>query len=183
MRVFLLVVASVSLACASTARPASTDSTPQRSTPVRSGSGLATPTIDARSVQALVEEHNRARAAVGVPALQWSADIAAVAQEWADRLAKRGCDLEHSSGDLGENLYWSSDPRPAAEAVTSWVDERADYDARRHRCKRGAVCGHYTQVVWKTSRAVGCGVASCGSARVWVCNYDPPGNYVGQAPF
>lgn len=180
---FLLVVASVSLACASTARPASTDSTPQRSTPVRSGSGLATPTIDARSVQALVEEHNRARAAVGVPALQWSADIAAVAQEWADRLAKRGCDLEHSSGDLGENLYWSSDPRPAAEAVTSWVDERADYDARRHRCKRGAVCGHYTQVVWKTSRAVGCGVASCGSARVWVCNYDPPGNYVGQAPF
>jgi hypothetical protein len=45
-------------------------------------------------------------------------------------------------------------------------------------------CGHYTQVVWRDTMQVGCGVANCttgGTTRsYWVCNYDPPGNYLGQ---
>jgi pathogenesis-related protein 1 len=30
---------------------------------------------------------------------------------------------------------------------------------------------------------VGCGVARSGRTEVWVCNYDPPGNYVGERPY
>lgn len=40
-------------------------------------------------------------------------------------------------------------------------------------------CGHYTQVVWRDSERLGCGVGDCtGGGEIWVCNYDPPGNVI-----
>jgi pathogenesis-related protein 1 len=77
------------------------------------------------------------------------------------------------------------------DAVASWVAESKDYDHSHNRCAKGKVCGHYTQVVWRHTRRVGCAVASCtgGSpfrANDWtlvVCNYDPPGNVVGERPY
>jgi hypothetical protein len=54
------------------------------------------------------------------------------------------------------------------------------------------VCGHYTQIVWKTTTRLGCGVALCDQNspfmgfpkwEFWVCNYAPPGNYNGQRPY
>ena len=45
-------------------------------------------------------------------------------------------------------------------------------------------CGHYTQVIWRNTQRVGCGVAVCpNGAEIWTCNYDPPGNYLGQNPY
>ena len=48
-------------------------------------------------------------------------------------------------------------------------------------------CGHYTQIVWRKSTQLGCGVASCNSARgkqdIWICNYSPAGNFAGMAPY
>jgi pathogenesis-related protein 1 len=48
-------------------------------------------------------------------------------------------------------------------------------------------CGHYTAIVSKRSTAVGCGVATCKSSGfdydIWVCNYNPAGNLVGQSPY
>ncbi len=135
-------------------------------------------------MKALLTVHNEARAAVGVPPLSWSNTVAATAESWAAELGNNGCGLEHSRGSsYGENLYWTSNPRPTADVVTSWTDEAIHYNARNSKCARGQVCGHYTQVVWADSRTLGCAMASCGSAQVWVCNYDPPGNFVGQKPF
>ena len=37
--------------------------------------------------------------------------------------------------------------------------------------------GHFTQLVWKGSTQIGCGVASCGGQNFWVCRYSPPGNF------
>lgn len=132
-----------------------------------------------------VDAHNRVRAAVGVPPLAWSNKVAEVAQNWADGLkATRGCDMKHSSNSYGENLFWGSGKRwTMSEAVASWAEEKADYTYASNSCRSGGVCGHYTQVVWKKSTVVGCGMAFCGSAMVVVCNYDPPGNYVGQKPY
>lgn len=45
--------------------------------------------------------------------------------------------------------------------------------------------GHFTQVIWTGSTKVGCGqAASLGKKGgvYTVCNYDPPGNYIGQFP-
>ena len=44
-------------------------------------------------------------------------------------------------------------------------------------------CGHYTQVVWANTLSVGCGVAVCPTGTIVVCNYAPPGNYVGEKPY
>jgi hypothetical protein len=48
-------------------------------------------------------------------------------------------------------------------------------------------CGHYTQVVWRASTQIGCGVTSCGSGfrmqTEVICNYAPAGNFVGEKPY
>ena len=40
--------------------------------------------------------------------------------------------------------------------------------------------GHFTQVLWKDSTELGCGIAKGSDNFVYgVCNYSPPGNYIG----
>lgn len=159
----------------------------------------------------LLTAHQAGRAAVAatppLPPLQWSRELAAFAQDWAEQLAQRQCALQHrgENGDSaqrqltvaggppqlsGENLYmaWSSESyadylMPAADVVASWLREGADYDYAGNRCRPGQVCGHYTQAVWRDSRWLGCGRARCTQQEVWVCNYSPAGNVQGQRPY
>jgi len=94
--------------------------------------------------------------------------------------------------NYGENLYASygqvSTPQ---DVVTSWVSEDAYYNYANNSCQPGQECGHYTQVVWAKTTKVGCGHTICNTNSPfgqnpwdnWVCNYAPPGNYVGQKPY
>jgi uncharacterized protein YkwD len=126
--------------------------------------------------------HDEARAAVGVAALEWSPELGVLAQKWAKQLAANNCQLAHRpNSSYGENLYWTSSSATAEQVVAAWTAEREQYDAAMHTCT-GDVCGHYTQVVWSKTTKLGCGMASCGSQQVWVCNYDPRGNVTGQHP-
>ena len=43
--------------------------------------------------------------------------------------------------------------------------------------------GHYTQMVWRETTALGCGEAICNKTLIVACNYDPPGNYIGRRPY
>jgi len=132
--------------------------------------------------------HNRVREGVGVGPLEWSPELARYAQRWADKLKQRGCGLDHRPSEgpdaqrHGENLFSGTGYAPTAvEVVESWAGEVAHYDAKRNRCK--GICGHYTQIVWRSSQRLGCAMAACGDTEVWVCNYDPPGNYIGKRPY
>ncbi|VDL82412.1 unnamed protein product [Nippostrongylus brasiliensis] len=40
--------------------------------------------------------------------------------------------------------------------------------------------GHYTQIVWATTRAIGCAVKECEGSTMAVCNYRPTGNILGM---
>ena len=141
----------------------------------------------------LLATHNAARSAVGVGPLQWSNTVALSAQAWADQLAeKESCAWRHSTTEYGENIFYSwttnkSARRSANEPVDWWVAEKADYTYSSNSCASGKVCGHYTQVVWEDTTHVGCGKSSCTSAdrfeEVWVCQYNPPGNFVGEQPY
>lgn len=123
-------------------------------------------------------EHNRYRAQHCAPALQWSDQLASGAQKWADRLAK-GCQLEHSQGAHGENLAAGTEGSMGPErAVEIWYEERKLHDFASAGFSMKA--GHFTQVVWRGSQRVGCGSSSCNGLRIWVCNYDPPGNMAKQ---
>ncbi|MBN8890071.1 MAG: hypothetical protein J0H91_07225 [Rhodospirillales bacterium] len=133
----------------------------------------------------MLAAHNRARRAVGVPDLHWSAEVAAIAQNWANRLRGANCAMQHSgTSGVGENLAWFGGAHASpADVVALWVGEARAYNPATGACAPGAVCGHYTQIVWRSTRFVGCGMASCGNSEIWVCSYSPPGNYVGHRPY
>ena len=92
----------------------------------------------------------------------------------------------------GQNLAWSSDFLSAQEAVQMWADEKADYKRSLFNppaasgCRTGdwGDCGHYTQMVWRGTQGVGCGAAQCPDrSTIVVCDYYPPGNWIGQWPY
>ena len=137
----------------------------------------------------ILEIHNNERAAVGVPPLVWSDKLAADAKPWAEHLVTLG-KLVHSSGTgQGENLStrgaWSIGQPPSPISTESllqgWVNEKP------------SMGGHYTQMVWKTTKEVGCATASTkvvsgapagaeGQTVYLVCRYSPPGN-TGGPPY
>lgn len=150
----------------------------------------------------MTQAHNTVRSELGLSQVAWSDDLAEFAREWAQYLAERnGCQLHHRPDNgkyrirYGENLYWASALRlgngmrkgqkiSPQQVVSAWISGRQDYDLARNRCGWGKSCGHYTQVVWNTTRRIGCGIAVCSDlSQIWVCNYDPPGNYLGQVPY
>ena len=102
---------------------------------------------------------------------------------WAGALTGIEGWLENNSDDRdGENLYaGSGQAATPGSVVDRWVAEVAEYDIRTDKCR--GVCGHYTQVVWRDSQRLGCAMVTCGDSEVWVCNYDPPGNFLGQKPY
>ena len=154
----------------------------------------------------MLSAHNDWRSKVGSPALTWSNSLQTEAQNWANKLKAKGCGMKHSTGTSGENLYWASAKKSASSkdaagnwiwnnslqtvsdkhVTDSWGDEQQWYDYASNQCSApaGKSCGHYTQVVWKDTKEVGCANAVCDDfSQVWVCNYAPAGNYVGQKPY
>ncbi|KAK9130184.1 hypothetical protein Sjap_010671 [Stephania japonica] len=128
---------------------------------------------------------NAARAVRGMKPLVWDSRVAKYAQGYANR-RRRDCELTHSNGPYGENIFWGSGKDwSAAEAATAWVSEKRFYKYWSNSCAWGKMCGHYTQIVWRGSKRVGCARAVCdgGKGVFMTCNYDPPGNYVGERPY
>ncbi|KAJ1287639.1 hypothetical protein BS78_02G026100 [Paspalum vaginatum] len=138
------------------------------------------------SAQDYVDLHNTARADVGVGPVSWDDTVAAYAASYAAQ-RQGDCALQHSGGPYGENLFWGSAGADwsASDAVGSWVAEKQYYDHDTNSCAAGQTCGHYTQVVWSDSTAIGCARVVCdNSGGVFIiCSYNPPGNVVGQSPY
>ncbi|KAK9941739.1 hypothetical protein M0R45_007434 [Rubus argutus] len=127
--------------------------------------------------------HNVARGQVGVPNITWDNTVAAYAQSYADS-RKGDCNLVHSGGPYGENLAKGSGSFTATAAVNLWVAEKPYYNYTSNSCTGGQQCLHYTQVVWANSVRLGCARVQCSNLWWFVtCNYDPPGNYIGQRPY
>ncbi|KAF4359740.1 hypothetical protein F8388_008302 [Cannabis sativa] len=129
--------------------------------------------------------HNLARAKKGQLPLFWDARIARNARRWASQ-RKADCALQHSqSKGLGENIFWGGGPGwSPTDAVNLWAGEEKDYSYKDNSCVDGRMCGHYTQIVWRSTRRVGCSRVICDSGDTFiVCNYDPPGNYIGEKPY
>ncbi len=150
----------------------------QRRTPGDRG-----PSVEAASLaDNMLAAHNAVRQAVGVPALACSGQLAAFAQQWADELVARGKFVHRRNSPYGENLYEIAGARTNPRGVVDqWAAESKNYRYGSNTCL--GVCGHYTQIVWRDTRRVGCAVAGTATTEVWVCNYDPPGNWIGKRPY
>jgi len=150
-------------------------------------------------LEGILQAHNAVRANVDTDpspeALLWSDELAEVAQKWAVHLQEQGCDMRHSTSGFGENLAWFWGNSPTAEAVVqAWASESLCYtygrfmngDKCESECDSSGGCGHYTQLVWRETSLLGCGMAVCDTdvpQEIWVCNYDPPGNFIGEYPY
>lgn len=145
---------------------------------------------------AFLELHNQYRHDVGVDSLVWSDQLADYALEWAEVLAKEhNCNIRHRprSGEytqrFGENIYimWGGEPK-VEDVMQNWAaEEKIHYKGEPiGSIKSNHPTGHYTQIVWHKTRRFGCARVMCEKNRgtyIWVCNYDPPGNWVGQKPY
>lgn len=143
--------------------------------------------------QDVLATHNQVRAnamptpSPALPVMSWSATAATQARDWASR-----CNFQHRNPNtLGENLFASTNERTGAAVVNDWASEVADYTYASNSCRLGKACGHYTQIVWRSSVGLGCAQQRCttgspfggGTWFLVVCNYDPAGNFTGQKPY
>lgn len=167
-RVIILLLAA---ACATHDAAPPVESSP----PVPTAAGDKAPP----ELQAMLDAHNRLRAQHCAEPLVWSDTVARAAKSWVDHLAARGCGLQHSETQYGENISGGTASTQTPERVASlWYGEKDAYDFARGGFSMRS--GHFTQLVWRGSRRLGCATASCGDLRIWVCNYDPPGNMQGD---
>jgi pathogenesis-related protein 1 len=67
--------------------------------------------------------------------------------------------------------------------VKAWESEKKYYSGGALNFSNWHDSGHYTQVVWKDTKEVGCAKAECKGIIIVVCNYDPPGNVLGEKPY
>jgi hypothetical protein len=115
----------------------------------------------------ILDAHNCYRAAHGVPALAWSEEIAAYAQQWIDANGyEHSPSYESPIGPMGENLYAGTRASGKA-AAAKWYSEIEDPGYLFDREEPAPGTGHLTAMLWKDARYLGCGI----SGEVISCNY------------
>ncbi|KAF3860867.1 hypothetical protein F7725_001122 [Dissostichus mawsoni] len=140
--------------------------------------------VSSREINALLDYHNRVRSQLWDEGLAKSAD-------WASR-----CVWDHGPTQamryMGQNLSITTGRyQSITDLVRSWYEERHHF-SYPNRCS-GAVCSHYTQMVWASTKKVGCAVRTCSNMKVFgntwkeatllICNYSVKGNWVGEVPY
>ncbi|XP_040379706.1 pathogenesis-related protein PRB1-3-like [Oryza brachyantha] len=149
------------------------------------------PAVPVSTSQQFLQVHNEARAAAGLPPLSWNGTLLLDAMRYAGEL-RRDCRARPltawgTDGIYGRSLYKANGRHTGAEAAAFWAESRRWYDRGADRCTAppGRCCGVYTQMVWRATTQLGCARRTCrnGVDTVAVCEYYPPGNYVGQRPY
>uniref|UniRef100_UPI00398F4039 peptidase inhibitor 16-like n=1 Tax=Pristiophorus japonicus TaxID=55135 RepID=UPI00398F4039 len=140
----------------------------------------------------LVAVHNKLRSevpdATNMLRMKWDGHLEKIAKKYANK-----CLWKHNPnrGKVGENLYATNGPLIPENGVEDWYLELIDYTYETMTCTPEKMCGHYTQVVWADTDKVGCSTHFCNKVlgldykniSILVCNYAPPGNYVGEKPY
>ena len=154
------------------------------------------------NLSGMTNAHNAVRMAVDtsgiaagpLPLMKWDPALATLATNWASQCMDTNGDglVDHSSqayrtnaagySYVGENIFAAGGSATAQQAVNTWAAEKANFT---YPSTCSGTCGHYTQIVWRTSINVGCALVTCSSLTyksVILCNYGPGGNS-GGAPY
>ena len=144
-----------------------------------------TATIDLeKERQQLLYSHNHARKYFKFEELTRSSDLEKIAQDTSEYLLKHPENLGKKSGKtykgskLGENIYVGNNKDDiAGYAIDAWIMESDLYyeDPTNYE-----ISANFTQVVWKSTKLLGCGI-SCNTKECYVvCNYYPAGNIINE---
>jgi len=133
-----------------------------------------------------LELHNDERALFNIPGLTWNADLAETALAWAKQLASKGS-LSHSSGrvHIGENVsYTGTKANSIDRLIGMWLDEKKYFVYKPYPdCSNSgdsSDVGHYTQLIWKDTTELGCGLSTKSGKDFLVCQYKTSGNRIGK---
>lgn len=136
----------------------------------------------------VLQAHNAARAAVGAAPLAWDPALAAGAAHWAQYLAASGR-FDHSDRKgrpgIGENLWMGTRGAYSLEFMAGeWAAEQRHFKPGifpdNSRTGNWMDVSHYTQMIWPTTRRIGCALASGRGRDYLVCRYSPKGNVDGR---
>jgi uncharacterized protein YkwD len=141
----------------------------------RAGTGL----------QEILDAHNRLRTQWSVSALGWNNALAQRAHNYAVHLASTGKFEHGDTTGVGQNLWeGGAGYFSRTHMVGSWGGEAKFYKdgtfPNVSTTGNWADVGHFTQLIWKNTRQVGCGIATGHGNDVLVCDYYPAGNMHGQ---
>ena len=146
----------------------------------------------------IVTQHNELRARLGacdMELMTWNESLAVAAANWVAQCNTRNAKTPlpgTSFTAYGQNHLYviAGDKIDFRYTVQRWYNEKDNYALEpTWGCKPGRKCDHYTQVVWATSRQIGCAYHHCNrvnnaeKAEFLACNYLPAGNEQGQMPF
>ena len=140
--------------------------------------------LNRQEITQILTTHNKYRLDLNLPELVWSKNLVNSSQKWADKLISMDI-FEHSNTKNGENLFviMGRDASPI-EVVDDWASEKEYFNYETRKCNGSWYdCGHYTQIIWRDTKEVGCAVSKLGTKQIWVCQYNPPGNYTGEKTY
>ncbi|XP_011145536.1 probable pathogenesis-related protein CaO19.6200 [Harpegnathos saltator] len=132
--------------------------------------------------------HNVYRQRHNAPPLTMSPQLCEYAQTWANHLAHTNTFYYRNDRNVGHNLYC----RPGGavpgdvtgqEVASYWYSAVRQYDFLKEPdvLHANVNAGHFTQLIWASSRYFGVGKARSRSGKlIVVANYEPVGNVSGQ---
>ncbi|WP_420145698.1 CAP domain-containing protein [Sphingobium sp.] len=140
----------------------------------------------------MIDAHNGERASLGLPLLEWDDALAADAARYAQDMARSG-QFRHSARasrtiPSGENLWMGPRRLYGYEVmVGSFLDEKrlTRMDGKLPDLSstgRWQDVGHYTQMIWRGTKKVGCALGDGPQNEYLVCRYFPAGNAFGKGP-
>ncbi|XP_022916173.1 salivary antigen-5-like isoform X2 [Onthophagus taurus] len=132
---------------------------------------------------------------INLKKMQWDQHLA----DEADKIAKLATFAHKKVFDerwlyVGQNLHMHSSSKNSTG--TNWERCLASWFVEHKQYNYGPIIlrdktGHYTQMVWANTEYVGCGFCffkndsktSMPFHKLYVCNYGPAGNFIGQVPY
>lgn len=155
--------------------------------------GLPTPERgEAALRRVMLSSQNDERRGLGLAPLDWDEGLAAEAARYAAQMARTGIFAHSPQASRarveGENLWMGSRGLYGYDRmVGSFLEERRDFVSGAglpdiSATGRWQDVGHYTQIIWRGTRSVGCALAQGPQDDYLVCRYWPAGNIFGRGP-
>ncbi|XP_050295874.1 uncharacterized protein LOC126735838 [Anthonomus grandis grandis] len=132
--------------------------------------------------------HNVYRQRHNSPPLTMLPELCDLAQTWANHLAHTNRFYYRNDRDIGQNLFCRVTNAVVSdvtgqEVTIYWYSAVKQYDFSNepHRIRANVNAGHFTQLVWASSKHLGLGKARSRSGKiVVVAHYAPAGNVTGS---
>eukprot|EP00834_Sanchytrium_tribonematis_P008024 NODE_835_length_3613_cov_0.278600.p2 type:complete len:193 gc:universal NODE_835_length_3613_cov_0.278600:194-772(+) len=135
--------------------------------------------INSDQIPQILSIHNEARKLVGSPPLTWDTAMEKAQIQCHPTLFQHGqCKKVKGLENVGENIASGGSGVNAAKMFES-ESKQCNYNSLMTHFDMSQCGGHYSQMVWKTTKSMSCVQVVKNGAII--CNYKPAGNWLGAS--